>query len=85
MEGVRLALGIVFGALALISFFVAMLLFFSSEETWEKTPWQAVIPGLDVLWLLAAPFANWRESPMARKCVYTTVLSGTLAVILINC
>lgn len=74
MEGVRLALGIVFGAIALISFFVAMLLFFSSEETGEKTPWQAAIPGLDVLWFLAAPFVNWRESPTARKCVYAAVL-----------
>lgn len=84
MEGLQLALCIVLGVLASILIFVAMLLFFSSEETGEKTPWQALIPGLDLLWFFVAPFVNWSESPIARKCVYAAVFCGTLAAVLIS-
>lgn len=84
LEGVQLALGIVLGVLALVLIFVAMFLFFTSEETGGEIPWQVMTPGLDILWFFIAPFANWSESPAARKCIYATVFCGTLAVILIN-
>ncbi len=56
----------------------------SSEETGEKTHWQVLIPGLDLVWFFAAPFLNWKDSPIARKCVYAGILCGVLAVLLMS-
>jgi hypothetical protein len=83
-DGLRFALGILLGTCFVVLLFVGLLMFAGLGNDEEKPPWPAFIPGLDMLWVLAAIFFNWKECPEGRRCVYAGTLCGLAAIIVLG-
>lgn len=70
---VMLAVRVLSGTLA-AAFGFAGLLVFSLHG--KPGPWFSCLPGLDLVWMLSAPFARWGEVAEGRVCMLAAAGSG---------
>lgn len=69
LQAILLAFAILSGVVG-VAFLFAALLSFASDPEGGETPAYLWIPGVDLLWVIAAPFVRWRKSSAGRMCAY---------------
>jgi hypothetical protein len=70
---VLLAVRILSGTLAAVFAFAGVLVFSMQGRAW---PWFSCLPGLDLVWMLSAPFAKWGEVAEGRVCLWIAAGAG---------
>lgn len=81
-RAILLAFAILSGLVAL-AFLFAMLLSFAADPEGGVPPSYLWIPGVDLLWLIAAPFLRWRKSSAGRMCAYAGLPFLVISILLL--